>query len=633
MAEVKPLKLKVEKAQKVRRTLLEDPFVDVIVDLPFFHAEEVFTYKLIEGCEGVQPGDLVSLPFGNAIAQGVILSRSAVPSTTGKIKSVHSLISSVPVFTPEQITLARAIAKRYATDTWSVLGSMSPPFSITGERAFSKTVMSQPGPRFFQEINEKSLPKSLIKRVQSRDQLRDLVLLPASQEPYTILMKIARSRATLGKVVVVLPDQKDLLASARTLENEAIPYIALSSAQAKSERYGAYLQANCAASGIILTLRNGTLLHLGANDTLILFNEVESHHYERRSPTWNSRDIALLRSSANSVIFVSNSPSVEIVRQVEGKWLIPHLYPRTKIKRLSFLAADGREPEIFPQIREALNRGSVLISVGNAGYVEGFSCAKCRTKATCSCGGKLRVPKAGANPECVLCSEVTFNWHCQWCNGEKMWVTHRGAVRTASEFGRAFPQAKVIQSSGDSQIASLPEGKSLVIATLGAEPVGMYAGIFVLDAQLAYSQVQLRSQEEVRSHWFKLLSLLQPDGAFYLSLPSSETISQGLVRADSYDLASREMHERHDAKLPPYFKLMICEGPFSDLAKISELLEARGFISFPLPQTKDGKGRLLVKYEVAKGEEISEFFASLQRVRAAQKREVFALRFDPYSIA
>ena len=631
MAEVKPLKLKVEKAQKVRRTLLEDPFVDVIVDLPFFHAEEVFTYKLIEESEGAQVGDLVGVPFGNGIAQGVILTRSATSSTTGKIKAIHSLISSVPVFTPEQITLARAIAKRYATDTWSILRSMTPPFSVTGERGYLKGSRNQQPILMSNFVH--SLPKSLLKRLQSGDRLRELVLLPASQDPYMTLMEIARSRATHGKVVVVLPDQKDLLASARTLENEAIPYIALSSAQTKSERYGAYLQANCAASGIILTLRNGTLLHLGANDTLILFNEVESHHYERRSPTWNSRDIALFRSSSNSVIFVSNSPSVEIVRQVESKWLVAHLYPRVKMKRLSFLAADGREPEIFPQIREALNHGSVLISVGNTGYVEGFSCVKCRTKAACSCGGKLRVPKEGANPECALCSEVTFDWHCQWCNGEKMWVTRRGAVRTASEFGRAFTHVKVIQSSGDSQIASLPESKSLVIATLGSEPVGMYSGIFVLDAQLAYSQVQLRSQEEVRSHWFKLLSLLQPDGAFYLSLPSSETISQGLVRADSYDLASREMHERHDAKLPPYFKLMICEGPFSDLAKISELLEVRGFISFPLPQTKDGKGRLLVKYEVAKGEEISEFFASLQRVRAAQKREVFALRFDPYSIA
>jgi hypothetical protein len=93
------------------------------------------------------------------------------------------------------------------------------------------------------------------------------------------------------------------------------------------------------------------------------------------------------------------------------------------------------------------------------------------------------------------------------------------------------------------------------------------------------------------------------------------------------------MHERHDAKLPPYFKLMICEGPYSDLSMISKLLEARDFISFPLPETKDGKARILVKYEVAKGEEIAEFFASLQRVRAAQKREVLALRFDPYSIA
>jgi len=632
VAEVKPLKLKVEKAQKVRRTLLEDPFVDVIVDLPFFHAEEIFTYKLIEECEGAQVGDLVGVPFGNGIAQGVILSRSPNPSTTGKIKAIHSLISSVPVFTPEQITLARAIAKRYATDTWSILRSMTPPFSVTGERGYVKSSRSQQ-PVGEPTFGDPSLPKSLLKRLQGRDQLRDLVLLPASQDPYASLMSIARSRATHGKVVVVLPDQKDLLASARALENDAIAYIALSSAQTKSERYASYLQANCATSGIILTLRNGTLLHLGENDTLILFNEVESHHYERRSPTWNSRDIALFRSSSNSVIFVSNSPSVEIVRQVESKWLVAHLYPRVKMKRLSFLAADGREPEIFPQIREALNRGSVLISVGNTGYVEGFSCAKCRTKATCSCGGKLRVPKEGANPECALCNEVTFNWHCQWCNGEKMWVTSRGAVRTASEFGRAFTHVKVIQSSGDSQIASLPESRSLVIATLGSEPIGMYSGIFVLDAQLAYSQVQLRSQEEVRSHWFKLLSLLHPDGVFYLSLPSSETISQGLVRADSYDLASREMHERHDAKLPPYYKLMICEGPYSDLAKISELLEARGFISFPLPQTKDGKGRLLVKYEVAKGEEIADLFASLQRVRAAQKREILTLRFDPYSIA
>ena len=632
MAEVKPLKLKAEKAHNARRTLLNDPFVDVIVDLSFFHAHEIYTYKLIDGSEAAQIGDLVSVPFGNGIAQGVILTRSASSSTTGKIKSIHSLISSVPLFTPEQISLARAIAKRYATDTWSILSSMTPPYSVTGERGYVKSSRNRE-PMALPVSDTPSIPKSLMKRLQSGDPLRELVLLPASQDPYVSVMEIAQLRAGYGKVVVVLPDQKDLLASARALESRSIPYIALSSAQTKSERYSAYLQANTATSGIILTPRNGTLLHLSESDTLVIFNEVESHHYERRSPTWNSRDIGLIRSSTHSVIFVSNSPSVEIVRQVEGKWLVPHLYPRVKIKRSLFLTPDGREPEIFPFIRDALNRGSVLISVGNTGYVEGFSCRKCRTRATCSCGGRLRVPNEGAHPQCALCNEVTLNWHCQWCNGEKMWVTRRGAVRTASEFGRAFPQAKVIQSSGQLQITSLPEGRSLVIATLGSEPVGMYAGIFVLDAQLAYSQVQLRSQEEVRSHWFKLLAQLEPDGAFYLSLPSTETISQGLIRADSYDLASREMHERHDAKLPPYYKLMICEGPYSDLSKISELLEARSFISFPLPETKDGKGRLLVKYEVAKGEEIAEFFASLQRVRAAQKREILTLRFDPYSIA
>ncbi len=635
MAEVKPLRLRVEKAQRVRATLADLPYCEVLVNLPFFQPQEVFTYKLVQGCEFAAPGDLVSVPYGHSLVEGVILRRSAEVGTTSRIKSVHALISQSPVFTPEQIELAGNLAKRYATDSWSFLRSAAPPYSKLGEKASlqREDEPSVDSGELSASHGGKDLPKSLLKALRSSAPLRELVLLPAFNDPHRAIMEIALLRSKEGKAVIVLPDRKDLQACSRILSESGIAHIINDSSQSKSERFSSYLRANQASHGLVLTLRNGALLHLGKSDTLVVYNEVESHHYERRSPTWNTRDISLLRSAHHSVIYVSHSPSVEIVRQVENGWLRTHLYPTTKVRGMTFLTPDGGEPEIFADIGRALKKGNVLISVAHAGYINGFSCGQCRTKASCSCGGRLKVPLAGADPVCSICEEVKIAWRCPWCDSPKMWATIRGAQRTASEFGRAFSKVRVLQSSGASQIAELPEGISLVIATLGSEPSGRYSGIFILDAQVAYSQVDLRSQEDVRVHWFKLLSQLQPDGDFYLSLPASEVIAQGLIRCDPYELASREMRERFDASLPPYFRILICEAPFAELTAIADLLTARGFLSFSLPKSAKGVGRLLVKYEVGRGEEFAELISGLQRVRVAQKKEPFALRFDPYSIA
>ncbi len=636
---VKPLRLRAEKTTAKRLLIEERPHIDVIVNVPFLSAQEVYTYSLTEGDSACEVGDLVSVPFGSQLVEGVISSRYTELTSAGRIKAIHSRISLEPVFTPEQIAIAQTLARRYSTDTWSFFSSTAPEYSKTGAAQANRSTRHRTEIKKPETEPIIELPAALVRRLGSDGLLRDLIVLPSLADGYEILVEVARSRAQGGKVVLILPDMKDLNRCAEILESRTIDFTTITYLQKKSERFHNYIIANNQRNGIVLALRSGVFLDLKKEDTLILLNEVESHHYERRSPSWNSRDIALMRSATQSVIFVSHSPSVEIVRQVESKWITRYIYPHEKLKRTTFLSAGGEEPSLFPFIERALKDGNVLISVGRAGYINGFSCNKCRSEALCSCGGRLSLPAKNSFALCNLCGSTHLHWRCTHCDSAEIRIIARGAERSAAEFGRAFPKVQVIHSSGSDQVPRLTGDRTLVVATLGSEPLGKYAAILILDAQSAYSQVSLRAQEEVRLQWFKLFSLLKSDGHLYLALPGDSPVAQGIIRSDPYDLAYREMNERYATQLPPYFRLLLVEGVFAELDALRILLEDRGFTSFILEaraehhrKGRELTSRLLVKFPVDRGEECADLMSATKRIRVTRKKSPFAIKYDPYSI-
>ena len=642
LKQLKPLRLRAEKTTAKRSIVDELPYVDVLVNVPFVNAQEIYTYSLTEDSAQCQVGDLVSVPFGSQSVEGVVLSRYGQLSNARKIKSIQARISIEPVFTSAQIALAQVLAGRYSTDTWSFFSAAAPEYSKSGAALAIKNARESSTSYSTERETVIDLPNALRRRLDSRDQMRDLVILPTLTDCYEILIEMARRRSLLGKVVVVLPDTKDLERCAEILSLHSVDFISITSLQKKSERFANYALANVLPRGIVLTLRSGVFLALNENDTLIIFNEAESHHYERRSPSWNSRDIALARSPGQSVIFVSHSPSVEIVRQVESRWITKYIYPREKLKSAKFLSNTGVEPSLFPMIEYGLKRGNVLISVGRAGYINGFTCNKCRSEALCSCGGRLSLPSKNSEAICNLCGSSHLSWRCTHCGSGEVRIIARGAERSAAEFGRAFPKVKVIHSSGSDQVPRLTGERTLVVATLGSEPIGRYSAILILDAQSAYSQVSLRAQEEVRLQWFTLFSLLEGDGRLYLALPGDSAVAQGIIRSDPYDLALREMNERFTTELPPYFRLLLVEGAYAELDALRLLLEGRGFSSFLLDprlrqatRVKSGSelnSRLLVKFPVDRGDECAEIISATQRIRGSRKKTAFSIKYDPYSI-
>ena len=630
MAKVKPLTLKSEKSSP-RPVMIDDrPYVDVVVHLPYLSTEEVYTYFLPRGCEGADIGQLVAVTFANHEIDGLIVRRFAQKPDHGPIKPITMVISEVRIFSDQQIALAQELAKRYVTSTWSFLSAFSPPYSKLGESKFKKNHLASENVETNPGV---VLPDVLQRRLLSSDQLRDLLVLPTLEPSYPIIAAIAIRRATVGKVVIVLPDIKDLEALGKSLAEAGSTFSIFSSHQAKSERFAQYLRANSSDSGIFLTLRSGIFLHLEAQDTLIVFNDVERHHFELHSPTWNSRDVALARSANSSIIFISRSPSVEMVRQAELGWFTQFSFPQVPIKRMKFSPAERQSGQYHQIISDGLKRGHVLISVGRAGYINGIICRKCRNIAECECGGRLVIPQAGTNPQCALCSKKVIAWSCQWCKSGEMNAISRGAERSAVEFGRAFPGYTVISSSADQQVRELGTSSTLVVATPGSEPIAQYSAVVVLNAEQAYGQIELRSQEEVRAHWFNLLSLLEKDGEIYFSMPPSLEVSQGLIRSNAYDLALREMHERDRVHLPPFTRLLSLEGAFSELTDVSNMLEEKGIRTYGLHSGKDGRGRVLVKIPVERNDEILELFAALTRIKVVKKEDPFSYRFDPFAIS
>ena len=629
MAQVKPLTLKVAKATSKPGIVSENPFVEVLVKIPFFALEEIYTYLLPIGCEETTIGDLVSVEFGNHITEGVVIARTGVSQEAGNLKAIKKKISKIPVFSHDQIALARRLAKSYVTSAWSLLESFAPDFSATGEKVhLHQNVGSEVKDQTTQILN---LPDPLLRRLTQDHHIRDLLVLPTQQPSFPIIASICRARSDRGKIVVVLADEKDLLGLSKELLKYAIPHTSLHSHLKKSERYSAYLQANASNAGIYLTLRNGVFLRATIHDTFIIVNDVEEHHYQRNAPTWNSREIALSRSDEVSVVFVSHSPSLEVLKETEEGRFTRYVFKQGPIRNLRFANADGSEGNYRGLVSEGLKRGNVLISVARSGYINSLSCRKCKNIAECDCGGKLFQSSSTEHPQCGICNQSYMTWKCPWCSSTQMNALSRGAIRSAAEYAKAYPGYQVLYSSGEEQLREIEGSKILVIATPGSEPVGDYAAIIILDAAIAYSHIDLRSQERVRLLWFSMLSKLSQDGAAYIGLPPQLEVSQGLLRSDAYGLALRELHERSRVQLPPSFRLVTLVGNHSDLSATASLFTSKGFSSFPVDGKRIDRSKLLVKIPSSNALAFIELLHSIQRIRALKKEEPFGIAFDPYS--
>ena len=601
MALIRPLKLRSEKVATKQVRAKNRPYVSVIVDTKVFHLDQPYSYIVPEDLSAaIEVGTLVKVPFGRATTEGIVVERGESNSLSG-LKFVEAPISSAPVATSQQIALFHSVASRYGSSVWDVVRLALPAFSAAGEKKFkSKAVV---------ESTPISVPLT-----------RHAVTVHRHDEIQRYLSD-AKFQTNTRKVLLIVPDQK-------TLESLSdLADVVLSGEDSKSNSYLNYLKANSLETGLIVGLRSAVFVELRPQDLMVVLADGDANMYERHFPTYNVRDVALLRAQSTSIAFIGFTHSLEVSRLIE-KGYLTHI-STTVPERKVFTESPEREHAF---ISEGLKSGSVLVVHANAGYVKSFSCNKCRNIAICTCGSRLLLARNGKAADCGNCGWKTERWSCTYCSSEIPRVLGMGVERRAEDYGRSFPRVRIIHSSGQNPVTSLPDEKCIVVATPGMEPAGQYAVVLLLDGEQTFGRVGLRADEQAELWWSRAASLVAPKGVLYVSLPSTHPMSQSMIRGSFVKAHAESIHQRISAQLPPDFRMVVIEGSLQELMNVKSLFEAQNFEKplSVLGPIEGEKVRLIIKYPVELGSAVTLKTYEMNRVRSLQGLKPLRVAVDPF---
>jgi len=618
VTQVKPLRLKTQRAPKKVAVALENPVVQVCVDTGIFHLPNTYDYLVPEELSTIiQPGVFVKVPFGKAEVIGYVQSREASELDLKSLKIVSKIISRIPLLTEELIEIIDLTCERYACKPWDVIRSAIPARVAAVDSEF----VGLPMPKY-----QDTKPK-----------LKHLVTVTNNYEQLAVeINEILEGLEPEQQLLVIVPDERDIKQLVHS-KLDTQPLI-LTSDLSKSDRYTNYLKSRFLKSKFICGTRSAIFTPLAPNSIILIFNDGDESMYERRFPSWNVRDIAMLRSGEFSLHFIGASPSLEVVRLAELGWIKRRKNEKnsTKIKTIVHFSDSGASD--IALMKAGLKKGNVLVVMAETGYINAIACQKCRNQARCECGGKIYLPDKNAGFTCAICQKVFKEFICSWCDGKAIRSMAKGSSRIADEIAKAVPGYRVLLSKGGSRIDDISQltENVLVIASYGCEPLGNFSTVILRSLENLSNRVDLRSQESVRRMIFENRGRLKvEDGtAMYLDLAADNLLSQ-----DAYANSLVEIKERESLNLPPFCRIAILQGETSAIRQLARNLEGNELFSAIALQEnlresagEKGEARLVLRCDIARSHEFSDFFRDLARYRGIKGLSSFQLRMDPFSI-
>jgi len=601
------------------------PYARVRVDTGVFHLDQLYDYQIPEKLsEFIQVGIRVQLPFGGRETEGIVVERVAAPERAGELKSITKVLSVVPIATSPSLDLIDSVAAHFACNPWDVIRSAIPPRVASVDKNFDSDGSHQHNRgKFVAEF------QTLAPYIEAHDQLVNLVLKDYES----------------GSVLIIAPDEKDVDRIIESLSSHDVQVLKLTAAMPREERYRNYLHAMHGAKSIVVGTRSAIFTPVNKLGTIIVHKESSLDHYEIRSPGWNSRSVALIRSKSESVklILTGFSPSIEVSQLIEERE-VKYVNSKVTVTIKAFTPSEGAllPGRIFSEIKKALSVGPVLFIAPRKGYGNALLCGHCRNVALCECGGRLSVAAKTKAPSCVHCGKVFQGWKCSFCNRDKQYLAGRGIDRAAEEISRAFPKFPVVISAGEVIKDRIEDKPALVLATSGAQPQveGGYAAVVILDGMRFFSHTDLRTQERARELFFETSSLISPSGTVLLVIDDTHPIVSAIARWNVAPLLKRELSERAELQLPPsVFSVVLVMDQSVGIQIVNGLKKA--LADGRIPQSSNiygpteiskGQVKIVVHADKSDAKALTDVVHELQRRRSIAKKELFTLRVEPYSL-
>jgi len=624
-----PLRLRVQKVDRGENTASAHlPVARLWVDTGLSHLEPTYDYLVPESLDSqASVGVKVIVDFSGRKVDAFIIERMNI-SSVGNLKFIEKIASPFPLLTAEVVNLVHAVARRWGSLPSEILSAAIPPRVISAEK------------------NVAAVAPAVSAKVKNQHASHSYYLFTPGEDPFATMASWVTSRLNKGGVLVVLPELREVHALTTELAQRQVQFTVLDASLPRTVRYSNFLEVATGAAQIVIGTRSAIFAPVLNLQTIIIFREGSESHYERRTPGWNVRDVATIRSQLASIdlTFAGFAPSSELSLLIENE-VIALKGKRAKVDAIAYPQFQGEllPDRIFTPIRSALTRGSVLFLVPRKGYSQAISCSSCRNIALCDCGGRIYFGGPDKGFICSLCNLSTKEWSCKWCKKSSANLLGRGNLRYAHEIGRAFPGFPVISSDATNAVHEIENQRSIVLATAGMAPSvkGGYQAVVILEGDNLFSQLDLRAQERAREAIMQSASLLSSSGKALVVIDSAHPIVAALSRWNLSPLLARELREREQTQLPPLVHAIVLEIAHSDtptfISGINASIKDRRVPHSTRilgPTRLDAENsRVILTVSRDEGQELFDFLVTYRKKRGIAKKSIPHMRIDPYALS
>jgi primosomal protein N' (replication factor Y) (superfamily II helicase) len=510
--------------------------VEVVVDVPLFHLDHPFTYRVPAGAGPLALGTRVKVPFGGRRRVGgwVVGEATELPADA---REVLRVVSDVPAFGPAELALARWVADRWAGSLADTLRLALPPRVAAIEQAAGDPAPAAPRqrpdlPAAFAELADgggvawwRPLPGD-----DRGELIADLVeaVVARGLGAIVIAPEVAAGSPVADAVRKRFPDAADLAGAS------------------DRRRYRFWLELARGSCKVALGARSAVFAPIPQLGLVVVDDEASHLLKEQRTPRYHARDVALHRAAAAGAacLLVGSVPSAEAAAALgigggRRHWR-PLVGDRAAERRLAPLVEvvdpddEGPAgPRLHPRglrvVREALAAGeSADVLVPRRGAAVTGQGSGART------AGQVALELARLLPR-----------------GTHVWRLDREVVEPGAQppWGAGGPGVLVGTVAGVKDRPPLPGCRTVV----------------VVGADAALGQAEVRAAEEALRTWWRAASWCGPRGSggrmVLQARAGGHHAVQALVRWDADHFWRHELPRRAELGFPPARALVLVEGP------------------------------------------------------------------------
>jgi primosomal protein N' (replication factor Y) len=603
----------------------EDSLAKVWVDSGVFHLDQEYSYLIPRDLDSVIiVGSMVVVPFNGRELTAVVTYRGPLVGQAN-LKSIAKCEGEIALLSSVQINLISDLSAKYLCHPFDLIRSMVPQRIATVEKSRK---------RFDGNIG---IPRpSKIKR--------SYLQLPPHRNRQTLIAAKLVELLTDGPTLAILPDVREVQSLALELDALGMNYTRYDSSQSRSEHYSSYLDIAQGLSRLVIGTRSSVFSPVENLTHIVMYNEGSEHFYERRTPGWNAREIAIERSRLEhiSLTFIGYSPSLEICRFIERKEIVF----RKSSSRLSVFDFEQTFGELIPSralsvIKKSLTAGPVLFIAPAKGWAHAIRCSRCKTLSKCKCGGNFEIKSENSSITCNHCGINNQEWKCTWCDNKSYALVGRGIERHSHEIGKLLPGIVIKNSTADKPLTEDVDS-GVVVTTQSMAPTSRngYSAVVFLEGNRVNNQPDMRAEERMRELYFGQSALVREGGDVVLIQDTGNQIVTALRIWNPMPMLERELAEREDLDLPPFTHTVEMTMPKEEVIRFKNaLLKAQEEGRLPVetrilgPIAKGDLSSLVLLSQLHNHEQVNLLIHEFMRRRSLSKKALPSLRIDPYSLS